>query len=104
MLGQPELIANAALVLIVTALFGRNAFKYGERGYRYAFLEAGHLAQNVNLVCAGLDLGCVNIGGFLDRQVDDFLDLDGTAHSALYMIAVGLPQGESAGGREAKSQ
>src|SRR4029077_8661495 len=88
MLGQPELVMESSLLLVITALFGRNTFKYGDRGYWYTLLEAGHVAQNVNLVCAGLGLGCVNIGGFLDRRIDDFLDLDGTTHSAIYMVAI----------------
>ena len=52
-------------------------------------MEAGHLAQNVNLVAGGLGLGSVNIGGFLDRQMDEFLDLDGLTHSTIYLIAIG---------------
>jgi SagB-type dehydrogenase family enzyme len=53
------------------------------------FLEAGHVAQNINLVSTGLGLGCINIGGFYDRHVDDLLGLDGIRHSTIYMIAIG---------------
>lgn len=88
---QPGLVIGASLIIFVTAIFERSIFKYRDRGYRYIFLEAGHVAQNINLVSTALGLGCINIGGFLDREIDDFLDLDGVTHSTIYMIAIGRP-------------
>jgi len=88
-LAQPNLAGDASLLLFITALFERTTFKYGDRGYRFALLEAGHLTQNVNLVAAGLGLGSVNIGGFFDRQIDEFLDLDGLTHSTIYLVGIG---------------
>lgn len=89
MVVQHELVSNASLLIFITAVFERSTFKYGDRGYRFALLEAGHVAQNINLVANGLGLSCVNIGGFFDRRVDEFLDLDGLTHSTIYMIALG---------------
>jgi SagB-type dehydrogenase family enzyme len=86
---QTHLAQDAAAIFFITALFGRSTFKYGDRGYRFALLEAGHVAQNLNLVANGLGLGCINLGGFLDRQVDDFLGLDGLTHSTVYLTAIG---------------
>jgi SagB-type dehydrogenase family enzyme len=77
------------MLIFVTAMFKRSTFKYGNRGYRFALLEAGHVAQNINLVTTGLGLGSVNICGYFDRQVDDLLDLDGVTHSTIYIIAIG---------------
>jgi SagB-type dehydrogenase family enzyme len=73
----------------VTALFGRSTFKYGPRGYRFVLLEAGHVAQNINLTASALKLGSLNLGGFIDRETDAFLHLDGVSHSTVYSIAVG---------------
>lgn len=89
---------DASVVFFITALFERSTFKYGERGYRFVLLEAGHVAQNINLVSNGLGLGCLNLGGFFDRRVDEFLDLDGLAQSTIYMAAVGKRLGEPPGG------
>jgi SagB-type dehydrogenase family enzyme len=86
---QAEVGRNASLIIFITAIFERSVFKYGDRGYRFIFLEAGHVAQNINLVSNALGLGSVNIGGFFDREIDDFLDLDGVTHSTIYMIAIG---------------
>lgn len=92
---QPELIAGASMVLFITALFERTIFKYGDRGYRFVLMEAGHLAQNVHLVLTGLRLGGVSIGGFFDREIDRFLELDGITHSTLCMIAMGKSAGNA---------
>jgi SagB-type dehydrogenase family enzyme len=86
---QQNLAADSALIFFTTALFDRTIFKYGDRGYRFVFLEAGHVAQNINLVATALGFGCVNIGGFFDRQVDELLGLDGLMHSTIYLTAIG---------------
>lgn len=86
---QSEIATQASLILFVTALFERTIFKYSDRGYRFIFLEAGHLAQNVNLAATALGLGATNVGGFFDREIDRLLHLDGITHSTIYMIAIG---------------
>lgn len=82
---------HTSLIIFVTAIFERVTLIYGNRGYRFALLEAGHVAQNINLIATSLRLGCLNIGGFVDRQVDKFLHLDGVTHSTVYVIAIGAP-------------
>jgi SagB-type dehydrogenase family enzyme len=86
---QRQLALDTSLLLFITAVFERSTFKYGERGYRFVLLEAGHVAQNVNLVAGALGLGAVNIGGFFDRQIDDLLGLDGLGHSTVYLVGLG---------------
>ena len=86
---QTEVARGASLIVFITAFFERSVFKYKDRGYRFVLLEAGHVAQNVNLTATALGLGCVNIGGFFDREIDAFLGLDGVTHSTVYMIAIG---------------
>ena len=86
---QPDIAYGASLIVFITSIFERSIFKYGDRGYRFILLEAGHVAQNINLVSNALGLGSVNIGGYFDREIDDLLGLDGVAHSTIYMIAIG---------------
>jgi SagB-type dehydrogenase family enzyme len=87
----PEIVASSAAMLFIAAVFGRTRFKYGVRGYRFALLEAGHVAQNVLLAATGLGLGSVPLGGYFDRLTDAFLGLDGVNESTLYTLAVGKP-------------
>ncbi len=88
-----EPILGSSLLVFITAMFERSIFKYGDRGYRFVLLEAGHAAQNLNLVSNALGLGSLNIGGFFDREMDDFLGLDGITHSTIYMVAIGKKNG-----------
>jgi SagB-type dehydrogenase family enzyme len=96
---QENLATHTALQYFLTAVFERSHFKYGERSYRFILVEAGHVAQNINLVATACGLGCVNIGGFFDREVDSFLGLDGIAHSTIYMGAIGRSLSEVGGTR-----
>jgi SagB-type dehydrogenase family enzyme len=91
---QPEIASQASLIIFITGIFERSIFKYGDRGYRFVFLEAGHVAQNLNLIAHALKLGSLNIGGYFDREIDHFLDLDGIAHSTIYIMAIGRKKQE----------
>ena len=90
---QPDLIGSAAVVILISAVFERTTFKYGERGYRFALLEAGHVAQNIDLVAAALRLPAANLGGFFDRELEALLELDGVEQSLVYAVAIGSPAG-----------
>ncbi|HEV8327540.1 MAG TPA: SagB/ThcOx family dehydrogenase [Nitrospiraceae bacterium] len=86
---EPAIPRQASLIVFVTALFERTTFKYGDRGYRFVFLEAGHVVQNINIVCSALRLGSLNVGGFFDREIDKFLRLNGLNHSIIYIVVIG---------------
>jgi SagB-type dehydrogenase family enzyme len=87
-LGQPY-VGDAAGVLVLTAVVERSLWKYRDRGYRYLLFEAGHVAQNVNLVAAALGIGALDLGGFLDVELGELLGLDPEMEIPLYGIAVG---------------
>ncbi|MFG1815208.1 SagB/ThcOx family dehydrogenase [Kribbella sp. NPDC049174] len=99
-LGQPW-AAEAAVVLVLSAVCARSLLKYGDRGYRYLLLEAGHVAQNLVLAATGLDLGAVNLGGFLDNELSGLLHLDLESEIVLYGTAVGSPSSADRTGRRA---
>ncbi|HMF60338.1 MAG TPA: SagB family peptide dehydrogenase [Vicinamibacterales bacterium] len=86
---QPDLAATAAAVLFVSATFLRSTFKYSDRGYRFALIEAGHLGQNALLSAEAQGLAAAPIGGYLDRDVDRYLHLDGLNESVIYMLLLG---------------
>ncbi|WP_164669797.1 nitroreductase family protein [Virgibacillus doumboii] len=44
--------------------------QYGERGYRFCLLEAGHIVQNVMLTAAACDEAVTPIGGFKDKYIN----------------------------------
>jgi SagB-type dehydrogenase family enzyme len=87
-LGQ-RMVADANLVLALSAVFERIVGRYRERATRYIFMEAGHIAQNACLVATSMGLGTCAIGAFQDEGVNRVLGLDGNNESALYLVAVG---------------
>ncbi len=84
-------LGGAAGVIALTGVFARSTAKYRKRAYRFVLLEAGHAAQNMMLAAASMDLGTVALGGFLDDEVNDALDIDGLDEAALYLLAFGVP-------------
>ncbi|GAA1025410.1 MULTISPECIES: SagB/ThcOx family dehydrogenase [Amycolatopsis] len=91
---QREIVTGARILVFLTAWFERATFKYGDRGYRFALLEAGHVAQNLGLAAAALGLGAVNLGGYFDHELDDLLRLDGVTASTVYSLALGPVTGD----------
>lgn len=87
-LGQ-QMCGEAAVVFVWTAVVGRSSRKYAQRAYRYIYLDAGHIAQNLALAAVGLGLGCCAIGALFDDEINDILGVDGHEETVIYMSAVG---------------
>jgi SagB-type dehydrogenase family enzyme len=83
-------VSDASFNLIIAADFSRTTQRYGERGIRYVYLEAGHAAQNVYLQAVSLKLGCVVVGAFNDNLVKSYLELPANVQP-IYIIPVGIP-------------
>ncbi len=86
-LGQAS-VREAAIDIVITAVYERTTVKYGDRGIRYVHLEAGHAAQNLCLQATAMDLGIVTVGAFSDDQVKAVLDLPEN-EQPLYIIPIG---------------
>ena len=89
-----QMCAHAAVVFIWTAIFNRSKCKYGERAYRYIYLDAGHIAENLALSATSIHLGTCQIAALYDDEVNQIIDIDGTTESTLYLSVVGIPDGE----------
>jgi len=89
-MGQPY-VGKAAAIAVLTAIVERSLWKYSDRGYRYILFEAGHVAQNLNLVAAAMGLGSLNLGGFFDSDVSNLLGVDIETELPLYGVGLGVP-------------
>jgi SagB-type dehydrogenase family enzyme len=89
-LGQ-TMVAAAPVTFIWSAVWGRGAQKYGNRALRYAYLDAGHLAENLHLAATALGLGACMIGAFLDDAMNELVGVDGDAESVIYAASAGTP-------------
>lgn len=90
-LGQ-GMCSKAAVVFVWTALFDRSKWKYKQRAYRYIYLDAGHIAQNLALAAVGLGLGSCQVGAFFDDEMNEVVDVDGVYESVIYLSVVGCPR------------
>lgn len=79
----------ANVVFIWTAVFQRSKWKYKQRAYRYVYLDAGHIAQNVALAAVAMNLGSCQVGALYDDEANDLLGVDGTEESVIYMTVIG---------------
>jgi len=86
-LAQPW-VEQAAVDIIVAAVYRRTKAKYGERGERYVHIEVGHCAQNICLQATALGLGLVTVGAFDDARVASIVGL-ARDEAPLYIIPVG---------------
>jgi len=68
-------IAIAPIVLIITANYERTTRVYGDRGFRYVYMEVGCVAQNVYLMATSLGLGTVAVGAFYDDEIREILKI-----------------------------
>lgn len=95
-IGQAALEQNtcteASVVFVWTAIFERSKWKYAQRAYRYIYLDAGHIAQNLALAATSIGLGTCQIGAFFDDEINQILGVDGTDESVMYLSAVGHPK------------
>lgn len=82
---DPQAIQAAFFFVADLAMIGE---RYGERCYRYALLEAGHLAQNLALAFAVAGTGSCPIGGVDDAHAREVLRLTHAHRVCLYGLAV----------------
>ena len=90
-LGQ-EMLHSSAAIFVWTAIFDRSKWKYRQRAYRYVYLDAGHIAENLALSATSIDLGSCQVGAFYDDEVNEVVGVDGEEESAIYLSVVGIPE------------
>ncbi len=89
-LGQ-EMVAHAHATFVWTAIIERCKWKYRQRAYRYIYLDAGHIAQNLYLAGTASGLGVCGIGALYDDAVNALIGVDGAEETVLYMATAGWP-------------
>ncbi len=83
---------SAPVVFLWSSVFRRSVWKYKERGYRYVYMDVGHVGQSMVTAAAAIRLASCLIGALYDDEANGLLGLDGEEESVLYMCSVGHPQ------------
>ncbi len=86
-LGQ-SWVGAAPVTLVIATIYERTTDRYGDRGVRYVYIEAGHVAENVFLQAVALNLGTVPIGAFNDDDLQRVLGLPKDV-KPIYIMPVG---------------
>ncbi len=87
-LGQ-EMVKASAFTVILSAVAYRTVWRYQQRGYRYLYLDAGHVGQNIHLAAEAVGAGACMIAAYQDEAMNDCLGLDGIDEFVIYIAAVG---------------
>jgi len=82
-------VKSSAVTFIWIAVPYRMNWRYGERGYRYLYLDAGHVCQNLYLSAEVINCGTCAIAAFLDDEMNQILGLDGKEAFVIYLATVG---------------
>ena len=91
-LGQ-RMVMAAQVTFIWTAIVERSRWKYRQRAYRYIYLDAGHIGENLYLAAGALGLGVCAIGAFFDDKANAIIGVDGREETVIYLAAVGWSHG-----------
>lgn len=85
---QKSLIDVCVVLFLFVACIERSTFKYGERGYRFSLIEAGHIAQNITLTSLAEERNYLCMGGYFDKRAERLLGIDGVTQTVIYAGAL----------------
>ncbi len=92
-LERPGEIENAAVVVLLTNVFGRYTRRYANRGYRYALIDSGHIGENLRLAASSAGFADASPLRFQDDALNELLDVDGKTEAVCAVHAVGRARG-----------
>ncbi len=82
-------IKSSAVTFLWIAVPYRMNWRYGERGYRYLYLDAGHVCQNLYISAESINCGTCAIAAYSDDELNQILGLDGKEQFVIYLATVG---------------
>ena len=90
--GGESSLKTAPAILICSGTFWRNAWKYRARTYRHCFWDSGTILANLLGVSEAFEVPSRIVGGFIDSEVNQLLDLDPDREVALALVSLGKSQ------------
>ena len=68
---------KASLIIFLASDYTRLYQKYSHRTLRLCLLDAGHVAQNLYLTCAAMDMKVCEVLGYVENEVEEAFELTG---------------------------
>lgn len=84
-----QYVLASAVTFIWSAVPYRSVWRYQARAWRYLFLDAGHVGQNLYLGVQAIGAGCCAIAAYDDEAMNRTLGLDGVEEFVIYLATVG---------------
>lgn len=82
-------LGASSVIFLFTSVMERTTVKYSMRGYRFALLEAGHIAQNLSLCAVSNGVGTLPWGGYADDEVAQLLKIDNVSEIVVHLLSTG---------------
>lgn len=83
-------LEKAAFAVVYASFMRKVSYKYGERAWKLALLEAGHIGQNLYLTATALDgVLITSVGGCKESDLQAILPIDPGSEKILYAQIVG---------------
>jgi SagB-type dehydrogenase family enzyme len=83
-------VAHAPAVVVCASTFWRNAWKYQARAYRHCWWDSGTLLAHLLATASAEDVPSRVVLGFVDRDVNALLGLDGRKEVSLALVSLGF--------------
>jgi SagB-type dehydrogenase family enzyme len=81
--------SHGAASVVLSGIPWRTAWKYGPRGFRHLYWDAGMIVANLLAAAGANEIRTDAMLGFVDREVSALVGLDGRTEFALCLIGLG---------------
>ncbi|MCB2209756.1 SagB/ThcOx family dehydrogenase [bacterium] len=82
-------VQTSAVNFIWVAVPKRTTWRYSERSYRYLYLDAGHVCQNLHLAAESINCGICAIGAYDDNAADALMGFTPPEKFVIYLATLG---------------
>ncbi|MGD0571625.1 MAG: SagB family peptide dehydrogenase [Sedimentisphaerales bacterium] len=86
-----ELVESAACNIIIASSIRKAMTKYGNKAQRFVLLEAGYVAENIQLQASSMGLTSLSVGSFEPRNIARICELPAGEIEPLLIVCVGYP-------------
>jgi SagB-type dehydrogenase family enzyme len=84
-------LGQSPVIVLHTNVFGRYVARYAARGYRYALIDTGHVAENLELAALATGIPAQRVVRFEDDALHALLDVDGREEAVCAVTLLGAP-------------